>query len=290
MPTDKFEVLVKSIRVPIWLAGNKTWYVRTDGNDNNDGSADDAAHAFRTPQKAVNYVAENYNLGIYTATISIGPGAFSPFILPKYSASTGRIKIVGDGINSSTITGTDETLITGVSAAGRYDISGMSLFAHTVSSTALTWAIALNAPVGVEINISNMSMYGDETENSLGYNQILVASGTVNLGADVTITAQGRATESRLSCIQIPGGKINHVGGGTITTINGTGNVCCVASSGGVYTRNIASPYPVFAGDFTGKRYQVDALSQINTRGGGANFFSGTIAGTVDSAGFGVYK
>jgi hypothetical protein len=57
MPTDKFEQMLRSIRVQLWLEANKTWYVRTDGSDANDGSANDAAHAFRTIQGAINYIA-----------------------------------------------------------------------------------------------------------------------------------------------------------------------------------------------------------------------------------------
>ena len=39
MPTDQFEALLKSIRVPLWLSKNTTWYVDSEnGSDTNDGS------------------------------------------------------------------------------------------------------------------------------------------------------------------------------------------------------------------------------------------------------------
>jgi hypothetical protein len=59
MPTDKFQALLQSLRLPIWLIANKTWYIRPDGNDNNDGSANTAAKAFRTIQAALNYISAN---------------------------------------------------------------------------------------------------------------------------------------------------------------------------------------------------------------------------------------
>ena len=54
------------------LTANRTYYVRTDGSDSNDGSANDAAHAFLTIQKAIDSGATTVFLpGSYALKSSI---------------------------------------------------------------------------------------------------------------------------------------------------------------------------------------------------------------------------
>jgi hypothetical protein len=59
------------------LAANTTYYVRTDGNDTNDGSANDAAHAFLTLQHAVDIVSYSIDTCGYTVTIQLGDGTYT---------------------------------------------------------------------------------------------------------------------------------------------------------------------------------------------------------------------
>ena len=58
---------------------NLTYYVRTDGDDGNDGSANDAAHAFLTIQKAFNMIRLYKKvLGYYTTiTVNVDDGTYS---------------------------------------------------------------------------------------------------------------------------------------------------------------------------------------------------------------------
>lgn len=59
------------------LLANATFYVRTDGNDSNNGSANNAANAFATPQGAYNYLLANVDLAGFTATVSIQDGTYT---------------------------------------------------------------------------------------------------------------------------------------------------------------------------------------------------------------------
>ncbi|HSG57229.1 MAG TPA: DUF2793 domain-containing protein, partial [Paracoccaceae bacterium] len=61
---------------PERLTANRTYFVRLDGNDANDGSADTAAGAFRTVQRAVDLAAGLY-CGPFTVTVRIGAGNFA---------------------------------------------------------------------------------------------------------------------------------------------------------------------------------------------------------------------
>ena len=54
------------------LSADLTLYVRLDGNDANDGSANDAAHAFRTIQAAIDFVKASFLIAGRTVTIQLG--------------------------------------------------------------------------------------------------------------------------------------------------------------------------------------------------------------------------
>ena len=64
MPTDKFEELLKSIRVPIWVERTKKFYVdKSTGSDTlDDGRGESESKPFKTIQACVDYVTSNYNL------------------------------------------------------------------------------------------------------------------------------------------------------------------------------------------------------------------------------------
>ncbi|WP_159886209.1 C1q-like domain-containing protein [Paenibacillus puerhi] len=64
--------------VPTKTTAEITYYVRTDGNDNNAGTANTAAGAFRTIQKAVNSVPQIVN---HTVTINVAAGTYSEDVI-----------------------------------------------------------------------------------------------------------------------------------------------------------------------------------------------------------------
>lgn len=64
------------------LIANTTLYVRTDGNDSNDGSADDSGHAFLTINKAID-VATTYDFAGFTLTIQVADGTYTTPVVIK---------------------------------------------------------------------------------------------------------------------------------------------------------------------------------------------------------------
>jgi hypothetical protein len=76
------------------LDASKTVYLRTDGNDSNDGKT--ASTAFLTPQRAMSE-ARQWVIGDYTFTVDIGEGTFDlASSLSTYSVEGANIVWVGD--------------------------------------------------------------------------------------------------------------------------------------------------------------------------------------------------
>jgi hypothetical protein len=84
------------------LTANRTYYVRSDGNDANTGRANSSGGAWLTLQHAVFYIAENLDIAGFNITISVGAGTFAGF---GYASLTGggTLGIVGAGAASTII-------------------------------------------------------------------------------------------------------------------------------------------------------------------------------------------
>ena len=74
------------------ITAPRTYYVRTDGNDNNNGLTNSAAGAFLTWQHAVDVVRNKVHLNGFTVTIQAG-GTNGTF--------TGAIRVVGPFVGAS---------------------------------------------------------------------------------------------------------------------------------------------------------------------------------------------
>ena len=111
------------------LTANRTYFVRTDGNDSNNGLTNTSDGAFLTIQKAID-VAAGLDLGIYDTTIQLADGTYSigsGFYAPKSFIGSGVIRIQGNTSNAGAVT------LTGTNADGvvqAYDVRGTYSFRY----------------------------------------------------------------------------------------------------------------------------------------------------------------
>jgi hypothetical protein len=77
------------------LPADRTYYVRPDGDDGNDGLTDDAGGAFLTPQKAWDTIVA-LDLGGHVATIQLADGTYTAGINSAASPTGGSIVINGN--------------------------------------------------------------------------------------------------------------------------------------------------------------------------------------------------
>lgn len=137
MPTDKFEALLKSLKMLVPLTAHK--YIYVDKNHSNTGDNPDSEieisgityHRgdeqlpFETIQAAVDFVTGTYALGNYNVYIKIKAGTYQENVtLPSYSRGTGGCFLASNSGNQSDVvieppidTNTG-TRLTGISAGG----------------------------------------------------------------------------------------------------------------------------------------------------------------------------
>ena len=128
------------------LAANTTLYVRKDGSDSNDGSANDASHAVLTISKAV-AIAQGLDANGFMLTIQVGDGTYNELVLISQGVgikdrsklvlrgnllNPGNVIISANGASAVKVEGAAHCTVTGVEL--RTTTSGNALFAadHSV--------------------------------------------------------------------------------------------------------------------------------------------------------------
>ncbi|MFZ5736862.1 MAG: phage tail protein [Pseudomonadota bacterium] len=242
-----------------------TIYVRTDGNDANDGSANDAAHAFATINAALAAVAKQYILLGQAITVQLGnAGNYAGF---KVEGIPGTITIRGNPANPL------DFYISGSSSGGATS--------SVTASTVLIDGLVLNNTGGnghtfnasSAANVNFKRTYFNSAGTPLAHISSDPGSSVV---VDVGCKVYGTAGFFMLSQY---GGRITQapVAVEVVGTPNFSGAFACAADGGGISINPGAS----YVGAASGKRYQSDRGGSINTNGAGAGFFPGNVAGTA---------
>lgn len=244
------------------LAANRTYYVRTDGNDANTGLANDAAHAFLTPQHAIN-VATALDLSIYSVEIDVADGTYAQVLTIKSYLGAGPITIKG---NTTTPSNCILSASNGVWAS---EVSGL-------------WIVKGFKTTGSGINVYAS---GGNTHIQIGEWNFAGTSGQhvyVNAHAWVELIANYTISAGCLIHMQGSGGGMVQTGTSTCT-LTGTPNFTAAFAYADVC--GIVRCSLTFSGAATGKRYESDSLSLIFVNGAGATYFPGNSAGTTSGGG-----
>jgi hypothetical protein len=252
------------------LAADRTYYVRTDGSDDNNGLANTSGGAFLTIQRAYEIIAANLDLAGKTVTIQVGDGTY-PAGLSVSGPWTGGGAVIVQG-NA----GTPANVLIGTSG-DCVSVSCNLPGALTVKDLKLTSSGG-----------KGISHTGGGTLNYSGINFGSAGAYHIYSGTSTSIVqATGKYS--------ISGGASAHyvaLNGGTIITTGvtatltgtpafGTGLAFAFASRLGFITAESMT----FTGSATGKRYNADTNAVIATSGGGANYFPGNSSGSASLGG-----
>jgi hypothetical protein len=271
--------LLQAIRTlgRIKLTANTTFYVNAiTGNDITGTGTVGAPWATR--QKAVNVLANSYDLGGFNVTIScLGNFTAGVFQGAPLVGQTSASALIFDGGGTAQVSVVSSQCFN-AGNAGQFTVQNFGLLS-TSGSTAGDVGDALAVNQGTILHGGNTfgSCVGSHIAlNGSGGFIDAIASYSISGGAGVShIFAQANATAFIGS------------GGGITIALSGS-----PAFTGGFVTASIGGAViyagATFSGGATGPRYSVSSGGIIQTSGGGANFFPGNAVGTND--GTGIYQ
>jgi len=245
------------------LTANRTYYVRTDGNDSNTGLANTSGEAFLTIQKAIDVVTALDNGG-YNITISVADGTYatgftanSPFI------GGGSVNVIGN-------TSTPDNCVIGpknipfrISDGAKVTIKGFKVISSSRAFQVQNFG-------NLTLNNINFAATGGNAVACEFYSQTSMLYGSFDV------------TGSYSAAFLIEGGQMNAYGAAFTLSSTPSWSVAFAYLVGTAYARVTASTY---SGTSTGKRYSVNGNSVLSTNGGGATFLPGDVAGTTSTGG-----
>lgn len=249
------------------LTANRTYYVRTDGSDTNNGLTNLSGGAFATLQKAYNVIAGTLDLAGYTVTIQQGTaGTLTGALLLSQSWSGGGAVTIDLGGGTLSVTA-NHAIRSIAPLAGTLTIQNGTISTTTSGSCIRTDAAGL-------IVIGSSVTFGACAGVHFDAN-----TGRAFIRVDANYTISGGATFYHLFASH--GGYIE-CNGKTVTL---TGTPAFTAFAAAVDRSGLGVPGNTYTGAATGSRYSVTENSVIATGGGGANYFPGNAAGSTATGG-----
>jgi len=251
------------------LTANRTYYVRTDGSDSNNGLTNNSAGAFLTIQKAINVVCDTLDNMGYTVTIQVADGAYNAALTLKPYVGSGLVTLQGNTTTPANVTITLSTAstncISAYNVSEQWAVTGFKLSATGSSSNAIDLRAANITFAAMDFGATNL--YHIRVAN----NSTAKATG----GYTISGSASYHLSVEESSSMYITG---------ITVTLTGT-----PAFSGAFVNISLCSSFYVasttFSGSATGSRYWVGLNGAIYTGGAGANYLPGNAAGGSGTGG-----
>ena len=245
------------------LTANRTYYVRTDGSDSNNGLANTSGGAFLTIQKAVDAVAA-LDISIYDVTIKCGPGTRTAPVTLKKLTGSGTASLEGDVTTPSNCTQS----VTGGQCFTMEPGAIWKMRGFKLSTTTSGYPISCSA-TGCGLTLDGNMEFGA----AASYHIVVSTGGSCKMTSSYTISAS--ATNHIL--VQTGGILFYTPGAVTLSGSPAWSAAFISVTSGGL----VSTAGATFTGAATGKRFDATLNGVINTFGGGANYFPGNVAGTA---------
>ncbi|WP_244420887.1 MULTISPECIES: DUF2793 domain-containing protein [unclassified Hyphomicrobium] len=251
------------------LTANRTYYVRSDGSDSNNGLANTSGGAFLTIQKALDVVYGTLDLFGFNVTIQVQAGTWTQSLnVPSPQVGAGVVALLGDATTpSNVVISTAGACITVAGSGTLLTVRGFKL---TSSSNN-----CLQATQGGRISYGKIE-FGAASAFHLRADNAGAISCPSGEAFTLSGSAQGHLLTLSYGLISIPTSAL---------TITGTPawGTSFVSNQGGQ-----VSLYGVtFSGSSTGRRYDVSVNGVINTFGAGSasTYFPGNVNGVSSTGG-----
>lgn len=259
------------------LTASRTYYVRTNGSDSNDGLANTSGGAFATLQKAYDVIAATLDLAGHTVTVQIADGTYTAGLtIAQPWSGGGAVTFTGNA-------GTPSNVVVNPTAATCYNTQCPLPGVLTISNQKLTTTtsghgIYMQAPGTIEFSGMVFGALGGSWQAHLyaevgGANIIGLSNYTIDGGAGAHVYA-------------VEGGRVAIFS--RTVTLSGTpafGDCFIAASRLGV----IMAHDMTFSGAATGKRFDASNGGLLFTSGASTSYFPGNSAGTGTNFGTAPY-
>lgn len=267
-----------------WKVPTGTITINTDFTNGSDtmGAVDGlstGAAAIKSIQHALDLTSDEWDFtsnGQTQLIISVAQGTTDTtcvhFSAHAITGAQGGAAILIRGAGTgATVSGTSKDAL-GFFCNVQVQISNLTLTTATSGS-------CINVDLGAQVYI--LGTGGPVVFGACAGSHIFVADGgRVYPNANYTIS--GSATTAHMQVAS--NGVIN--GGGITVTVSANITVFAFVLSSVLSAINMpTTTYSLGVNTVTGKRYEADNLSIINSNGGGANYFPGTVAGTTSGGG-----
>ena len=311
MPTDKFEALLKSLKMQIPLEATLQLYVNgATGSDSIVDGRGSSALPFQTISACANYATSNYALGTHNIYINVASGTYTEdVVLPTFNRTTGSIIVrASDSASPPTVVNSTNTKSAvscsggswimqqiNVAAVFEAEDDGVAHFPGAVNCDGGSTSLAIR---GCDISATYS---GAAPSSGSFYLRVLAVynGATLSLsvmaedGNSITCTP-GNCTGStvlhveRFSRVSIPSANVADTGVEYAIACSGSATTfCSVSTNSSVYYVGGGLHYQHFTGTMTGKKYNV-----VNGSGVSApyNGFPGDASGTAESSTYSWYE
>lgn len=269
---------------------------QTTGSDVlDDGRGESADKPFATLQAAINYVAANYNLNTYDATIHIDEGysSTSDIELQSFSTVSGSITITGPDQDHPEYVSIGHVVL---NASSSYMLKDLTVKPSNANSFwqgvyATNGRIDLrNVVIDIsDTQVSSGSLYAMYTEKN-GVIRVYAVN-SLDIKCGVIIKVSENIVSTSLTMLGSAGGEIQFSadieiqGNAAVTQTVMANNLGLISRTQSVYINPGRLPVVTATGTITGKRFACSRNGIISVGGGGEEFFPGTIAGTTITGG-----
>jgi hypothetical protein len=258
----------------IRLGSNLTVFVATTGNDNNTGLT--AGSPFLTPQRAWNYIAANFDLNGFTATIQLANGT--------YSAANSILSV--------------NAPVFGALGPGNVILNGNAGSPASVvlsSSGGVSVVFASNSAIQVQnLKVQHTTGHGllAAPQGEIDFTNIIF--GAVGTASAFHVTSNGGGICRAIGNYSITGGGSGHMfadGSGAYIQIAGrtvtiTGAPVIQDGYAVAFACGLIDGFScTFVGTVTGRKFDITANGVVNANAAGINYFPGSTAGVTASGG-----
>lgn len=293
MPTDKFEALLKTLRLPIWLTGNTNFYVNKThaaaADTLDEGRGLSAAKPFLTIQACWDFIAANYNLGNYNAVINVASGEYVEDLqFGSYTAASGGIIILGQEDFSTKIRG-----YVGMRFCNKADFRYCDFRNRTgsVPGSSAYRMFLVNDRSSLYLRTCKINLDTNSDTTSIIFNSIAgsnIELRAMNAGENGMQLTYSASLGDFRNVFFVDAANLYLCTEMAITgTLPITGAFCQVTAAGNYSNEAMGSGMkaPKITGSATGRRYAVQYNGICRVNGAGPEFFPGSQAGTASTGG-----